>query len=337
MTGGDQIRAAHKHKDFFAYRPQFKVWMLSNHPVNGDPEDDALWGRVKVIEFPHSFLGREDKSKKARLKQPDVLQAILCWAVQGALKWYALGAAGLKTPDAVARTTQAQRDEQDYVKLWLEDSTTPDENAWEPNEELRKSYLTWCKKNQVPYPKGPQTFAQSLKARGYQTGVQKWHEGKNHKGVAGLRLNNPNDPNEPPNDAHETAHGVQNGLRSCMSERANVPNDSNEQHRVSPQGNLDKRDTRNQTLESLGVRKSFDVVERSHPLAEYQARLSRLETILPAHAKFGVVHWMERLSGFPSEFVTPAEYLRRIRDCLASGDPRRINSAVAEIERHLQV
>ena len=32
---------------------------MSNHPVNGDPEDDALWARVRVIEFPNSFLGME--------------------------------------------------------------------------------------------------------------------------------------------------------------------------------------------------------------------------------------------------------------------------------------
>src|SRR5256886_1111377 len=87
LTGGDLVRASFKHKQFFTYRPQFKVWMLSNWPVNGDPEDDALWGRVRVISFPNSFLGKEDKGKKDHLKSDEGLTRILNWGVQGAIKW----------------------------------------------------------------------------------------------------------------------------------------------------------------------------------------------------------------------------------------------------------
>jgi len=201
LTGGDQIRACFKHKDFFAYRPQFKVWMLSNHPVNGDPEDDALWGRVRVIEFPNSFLGIEDKSKKARLKEPDVLAGILYWTVQGAIKWYALGARGLTTPESIKKTTQAHRAELDYVQQWLDACCEEYEEKWVANEEVIKSYTDWCKSNNVQYAKSPVALSQSLKAKGYQIGVQKKIDGKNRKGVVGFYIypiekGNGNDGNE---------------------------------------------------------------------------------------------------------------------------------------------
>lgn len=202
LTGGDLVRACYKHKDFFAYRPQFKVWMLSNWPVNGDPEDDALWGRVRVIEFPNSFLGVEDKSKKARLKEPASLQAILYWAVQGAIKWYARGAAGLPTPKVVQETTQAHRDELDYVQQWLDEVTGEDEvgesndvdEAWTMNEVVMASYSAWCKNNNVQYPKGPKGLAQSLKAKNYKVGEVKWvldptdNKYKSKRGVGGLKI-----------------------------------------------------------------------------------------------------------------------------------------------------
>lgn len=194
LTGGDKIRACFKHRDHFSYRPQFKVWMLSNWPTNGDPEDDALWGRVRVIEFPHSFLGMEDKSKKDRLKDPLVLQGVLWWAVQGAVKWYALGSRGLSTPETVAKTTQEHRDELDYVQQWLDECSNDLEDGWTPNEVVTASYGGWCKNNHVQYPKGPKALAQSLKAKGYRPGEQKWEHGKNKRGVGGLHIFT-NDPN----------------------------------------------------------------------------------------------------------------------------------------------
>ena len=188
LTGGDQIRACFKHKDHFSYRPQFKVWMMSNHGVNGDPEDDALWGRVRVIEFPNSFLGSEDKTKKSRLKEPEILQGILYWAVQGSIRWYALGSSGLTTPDVVAQITKKQRDELDYVQQWLDECCEIYEGYWTANEDVSKSYATWCKNNNVQFVKGPKALAQSLQAKGLVTGVQKKIESKNKKGVSGLYI-----------------------------------------------------------------------------------------------------------------------------------------------------
>jgi putative DNA primase/helicase len=66
LTGGNRVWCCFKHKDFFSYRPRYSIWLTSNWPVNGDVDDDALWGRLRVIEFPNSFLGKEDKSLKQK-------------------------------------------------------------------------------------------------------------------------------------------------------------------------------------------------------------------------------------------------------------------------------
>ena len=52
ITGNDPITASFKYHDDFTYQPQFKIWLSSNHPVKGDVDDDAFWGRVRVISFP---------------------------------------------------------------------------------------------------------------------------------------------------------------------------------------------------------------------------------------------------------------------------------------------
>ena len=190
LTGGDQVRACFKHKNFFSYRPQFKVWMLSNWPCNGDPEDDALWGRVRVIQFPNSYLGREDKGKKQHLKSEQVLTSILYWSVQGAMKWYALGSSGLQTPAYVAKTTKDQREELDFVKQWLDECTKSGGDVWTSHTDAMKSYTDWCEANSVT-PKKARALSQSLQFRGFETNVQKKIKGKNAKGIRGLTINQP--------------------------------------------------------------------------------------------------------------------------------------------------
>jgi putative DNA primase/helicase len=187
LTGGDLVRASFKHKQFFTYRPQFKVWMLSNWPVNGDPEDDALWGRVRVIPFPNSFLGKEDKSKKEHLKSDEVLSSILYWGVQGAIKWYALDSSGLQTPAYVSDVTKSQRDAQDFVQQWISECCVADNESWTPNEVVIASYTQWCEGNSVT-PKKAKSLAQSLQMKGFTTGALKRTGGKVQKGVSGLKI-----------------------------------------------------------------------------------------------------------------------------------------------------
>ena len=121
ITGGNEIYCAFKHKEHFNYRPQFKVWLSSNQPVNADPDDDAVWARVRLIEFPHSHLGTEDKTLKQRLRSPAVLEGVLAWAVQGARRWYELGSKGLSEPASSVALKQQQRETIDAVGMWVEE------------------------------------------------------------------------------------------------------------------------------------------------------------------------------------------------------------------------
>lgn len=187
LTGGDSITAAHKFKDAFTFRPRFKMWLFSNWPVNVDVDDDAAWYRLRVIPFPNSHAGKEDKSLKARLRSGPALAGVLAWAVEGARLWYGLGSRGLVTPEAIDKATRAQRDALDFVQSWLDEKCVMGPGLWVSNELLYQSYGAWCKDNGVS-PKGQRTLAQSLQAKGLTTGAQKKVSGVNHRGVEGLDL-----------------------------------------------------------------------------------------------------------------------------------------------------
>jgi len=192
LTGGNLIHCAFKHRDFFTYRPQYIVWLSSNHEVNGDPDDDALWGRIKVVNFPNSKLGNEDKSLKYRMQSPEILEGVLAWLVDGASEWYQLEGKGLETPETVKQLTQQQRDAQDSVGLWLDECCELKEGEWTENSKVRTSYETWCQENGYE-PKKAKGLSQSLAAHGLSIRVDRKAIGNNLKritihGIGGLAL-----------------------------------------------------------------------------------------------------------------------------------------------------
>jgi putative DNA primase/helicase len=147
LTGGNDIYCAHKHKEHFNYRPLFKIWLSSNQPVNADPDDDAVWGRIHEIEFPHSHLGSEDKSLKLGMKTPAMLESVLAWAVEGAMKWYALGSAGLPELGSSRAIKAEQRQSLDNVQGWLDECCMTGGDGFCSNSILYLSYERWCKEN----------------------------------------------------------------------------------------------------------------------------------------------------------------------------------------------
>jgi putative DNA primase/helicase len=186
ITGGDEIHCAFKHRDHFNYRPQFKIWLSSNHPVNADPDDDAVWGRIRLIEFPNSHLGTEDKSLKHSLLGDAALQGVLAWAVEGAMQWYKLGKNGLPELDSSRTTKEKQRGELDNVQAWIDEYCTVKPGEFIIGDLLYTSYETWCRNNGVE-PKRRTGFTQTLGRKGF-TSTSRKPDGKTYRGYLGLTL-----------------------------------------------------------------------------------------------------------------------------------------------------
>jgi putative DNA primase/helicase len=189
ITGGNEIRAAFKRRDHFTYRPQFKVWLSSNYPVNADVDDDAIWYRLKVIQFPNSYAGREDKNLKRQLRQEKNMKAVLTWAVKGAIRWYNQEGTGLRTPKKVVEATEQARLELDYVGQWLEEHVEQVQTGihFVPNSALYLSYQEWCKENGVT-PKHKRSLTMELKRKGIDAGQQRKVGGIKQRGCFGIKL-----------------------------------------------------------------------------------------------------------------------------------------------------
>jgi putative DNA primase/helicase len=166
LTGGNKVNCAFKHQDFFEYRPQYKIWLSANVEPNADPTDDAVWGRLRVIEFPNSHLGSEDKGLKEALRTPQILQGVLQWIVSGAVDWYKLGTKGLSESASMNQYKEKRRIDLDVFREWLVECVKDKPGNQEINSKVFMSYDLWCKNNGV-VPKKNKGFTQEMKRRGY--------------------------------------------------------------------------------------------------------------------------------------------------------------------------
>lgn len=187
ITGGDKIQCSFKHKTPFSYRPKYKIWLSSNQPVNADPDDDAVWGRLRVVRFPNSYLGSEDKSLKQNMRTPEVMRGVLAWAILGAIRWYQLGNAGLPEMETSAKEKQDHREALDNVQNWISECAELTENGFTANADLYLSYERWCKNNGVE-PKKQKGLSQSLLRKGLKDDRKTTTERKTLRGFRGITL-----------------------------------------------------------------------------------------------------------------------------------------------------
>jgi putative DNA primase/helicase len=142
ITGGDTLEGRRLYQEAFTFKPQFKPWMYGNHKPEIRGTDDAIWSRVRIVEFNVSFHGREDLDLAGKLEAE--LSGILNWAIKGALSWQRTG---LRPPAKVLAATDAYRAEMDVFGPFIAECCVIDARAAVSAKDLWTTYKTWCAEN----------------------------------------------------------------------------------------------------------------------------------------------------------------------------------------------
>ena len=162
LTGGaDLIKARFLFQEHFTFKPQFKIFLGTNHkPVIRDT-DSAIWERIRLVPFAVQIPKAErDKALEERLQAE--LPGILAWAVRGCLAWQQLN--DLQEPQAVSEATAGYRSEMDDVGRFLEEVCLLGQDHYKIQASvLLKAYHQWCGQTTIT----GKAFAQRLIERGY--------------------------------------------------------------------------------------------------------------------------------------------------------------------------
>lgn len=160
LTGNDTQTARYLNENSFEYKPQFKLFINTNHlPA---VTDNTLFtsGRVKIIQFERHFEEWEqDKGLKDELTKPENLSGILNWCIEGLRM---IETTGFNMPDTVKSATDEYRKDNDRLGRFIEDEMERDSDAETPTVDVYNQYIIWCSRNGFT-PDNQTTFNSSLK------------------------------------------------------------------------------------------------------------------------------------------------------------------------------
>lgn len=115
LTGDDMITARKLYGDEFEFRPEFKLWMATNHKPTIRGTDLGIWRRIHIIPFCVT-IPEESVDKNLSHKLMQELPDILAWIADGYKLWRS---EGLRKPKAIADAVEEYRNEMDVISAFL--------------------------------------------------------------------------------------------------------------------------------------------------------------------------------------------------------------------------
>ena len=113
LTGGDTYTGRFLHENPVEYKPEFKIFINTNHLPRTADNTIFTSERVKLIPFGRHFLPHEqDTSLKKLFQKSGSKSGILNWLIEG---YSLLTAEGLTVPDKIKEAiSQYQQDGDDF-------------------------------------------------------------------------------------------------------------------------------------------------------------------------------------------------------------------------------
>mgnify|MGYP002345432775 FL=1 len=140
LTGGDTISARFMRSEWFDFKPEFKLWLATNHKPIIRGTDKGIWDRIKLIPF-EVRIPDEEQDKRLPAKLMEELEGVLAWAVQGCLDWQQHG---LGMPDEVRAAVDDYRAEMDILATFMDDRCIVQRGEKVGSTALYEAYKAWC-------------------------------------------------------------------------------------------------------------------------------------------------------------------------------------------------
>ena len=164
LTGTDTISARFLRQEWFQFKPEFKLWLSTNHKPVIKGTDDAIWDRIRLIPF--NVRIPDDKIRPAReIKEMFAAEmpGIFNYFLEGLTKWHS---EGLIMAGEVKDATSAYRSEMDSLQEFIDDCCDTGDRFQVTVKDLYEAYTKWCEKN-AEQPLKKRAFGGKFTERGY--------------------------------------------------------------------------------------------------------------------------------------------------------------------------
>jgi phage/plasmid-associated DNA primase len=154
------IKARYVYKDNMTFPASHSLFATTNYVPRVDETDHGTWRRLALLKFPYTFRKpgeplrapidrRGDPNLKSRIRAGATGQhdAIVTWAVEGAVRVALGGSAALALPPGVVAATRAWRTEADRILGYWSGQLIPDRDACVLADELLGDFNRWMEGN----------------------------------------------------------------------------------------------------------------------------------------------------------------------------------------------
>ena len=174
MTGGDTLTARFLHQNSFEFKPEYKLFINTNHLPRVNDDSIFASGRVKLIPFDRHFPESEqNKGLKQLFRKPENRSGILNWLLEG-LRMYrankaANGGRGLTQPPSVEAATERYRENSDVIGQFINECLVKKQDSKVSLQSVYSAYKKWCQTWDILNPiNDSRALAKELRQKGKQ-------------------------------------------------------------------------------------------------------------------------------------------------------------------------
>lgn len=166
LASTDDISAEKKYRDPMNFTPSHSLILQTNHLPKVGASDDGTWRRIIVIPFNAQIQAGDDIKNYSDYLAEHAGPYILKWIMEGAKNVIGAGF-DIPVPDCVKAATDAYREENDWMKHFLEECCEMDPSYTERSGALYQSYRAYS--DQVgEYTRNKGDFYAALEKAGFE-------------------------------------------------------------------------------------------------------------------------------------------------------------------------
>lgn len=145
LTGGDTYTGRLLYENSIEFKPEFKMYLNTNHLPTASDDTVFASERIKLIPFDRYFAPEEqDRGLKKFFQKPESRSAILNWLIEG---YRLLQTEGLTATERIKSALNEYRYEADIFGSFLAEHTTEKQKNRLPVKDLYSCYIVWAKNN----------------------------------------------------------------------------------------------------------------------------------------------------------------------------------------------
>jgi putative DNA primase/helicase len=132
--------------EWFTFKPEFKLWLSTNHKPVIKETSDAIWDRIRLIPFTVRIPDNKlIPASEVQQMFSEERSGIFNWMLEGLGMWRT---SGLGVSDDVRRATSEYRTEMDALTDFIDECCAVEPAVEVTVRSLYESYTRWCEQNQ---------------------------------------------------------------------------------------------------------------------------------------------------------------------------------------------